>query len=160
MKKKLNAPFPAHTLLFLYFLFFSCKKECDNKIVVLFESAKGLSEGNKVQSNDIAIGRVYRLDLHRDGRLAAELCIDKKYSIPKGSEFRIFSGGFFGEKIIRVKYSGAKEYYTHNDTADGYQSTTLKDFIKNIVRTVRDSLFAPDSIPPLQNEADSAAINI
>ena len=158
MKNKINfSIFLA--CIFFSLTYFACKKPCENKVIALFEKARGIEEGAKVKSNGIEIGTVTKIDLAANGKVMMELCIDPKYKIPKNSTCSIGMPALFADKIIEVAYSDEKTYCANNDTIQGLKQSSLGDIFKDVIDAVKDSLVFTDSLGNKINIMDSINAN-
>ena len=158
MKNKINFSI---FLAFLFFAatYFSCKKPCENKVLAVFEKARGVEEGIKVKSNGIEIGTVTKIDLAANGKLVVELCIDPKYKIPKNSTCMVSTPVLFGDKVIEVTYSQEQTFCTNNDTIQGVKDSSLGDIFKDVMNAVKDSLTFTDSLGNKVSILDSIKVN-
>ena len=158
MKNKINLSI---FLAFLFFsaTYFSCKKPCENKVIALFEKARGIEEGTKVKSNGIEIGTVTKIDLSATGKVMMELCLDPKYKIPKNSTCSIGMPALFADKVIEVTYSAEQTFCSNNDTIQGVKQSSLGDIFKNVIDAVKDSLVFTDSLGNEINVMDSINVN-
>jgi len=157
---RINLKAISFILLFaIAFQFFACKKPCENKIIAVFEKARGLEAGNKVQSKGIEIGEITHIDLSGNGKVLVELCINPKYKIPKNSVCAIATPNLFGDKIIEVTYSEEQVFCANNDTIQGQKQSSLGDVFKSILHDVRDSLTFTDSLGNKVNLVDSIIKN-
>jgi phospholipid/cholesterol/gamma-HCH transport system substrate-binding protein len=140
------------------FQFFTCVKPCENKVIAVFEKARGIEEGAKVQSNGIEIGKVTKVDLGANGKVLMELCIDPKYKIPKNSVCAIATPSLFGDKVIEVTYSEEQTFCANNDTIQGQKQSSLGDIFKSVIETAVDSMAANmnDSLDDAFKQLDSA----
>ena len=158
MKNIINVKI-ASAFLLVALIYFSCKKPCENKIIAIFEKARGIEEGAKVKSNGIEIGTVTKIDLAANGKLMMELCIDPKYKIPKNSTCSIGMPALFADKIIEVAYSEEKTFCANNDTIQGVKQSSLGDIFKDVIDAVKDSLVFTDSLGNKINVMDSINAN-
>ena len=158
MKNKINfSIFLA--ILFFSATYFSCKKPCENKVIALFEKARGIEEGTKVKSNGIEIGTVTKIDLSAKGKVMMELCIDPKYKIPKNSTCSIGMPALFADKVIEVTYSAEQTFCSNNDTIQGVKDSSLGDIFKDVMNAVKDSLTFTDSLGNKVSILDSIKVN-
>ena len=158
MKNKINFKI-VFSFLLVALAYFSCKKPCENKVIALFEKARGIEEGTKVKSNGIEIGIVTKIDLSATGKVMMELCIDPKYKIPKNSTCSIGMPALFADKVIEVTYSAEQTFCSNNDTIQGVKQSSLGDIFKNVIDAVKDSLVFTDSLGNKINVMDSINAN-
>ncbi|MHB1457213.1 MAG: MlaD family protein [Armatimonadota bacterium] len=71
-------------------------------IKVVFNDIAGMTEGSAVNMSGVAIGTVKKITLNDKFKAVAEMSINDKYTIPKGSRFILRVGMLIGEKFIDV----------------------------------------------------------
>jgi ABC-type transporter Mla subunit MlaD len=113
---------------------FSCNAEKET-LIVTFEKANGLIEGNPVVINDYKIGEVSKITLSSDYKINAEIRLIDTIRIPKDSKFTIGAKDLFTKAII-VTPGKSKYYYSYSDKIIGQQAKrleldTLIDVISN-----------------------------
>ena len=118
-------------IIIVLFLF-SCNSE-NRTLIITFDNANGLIEGNPVVINDYQIGEVSKITLSSDYKINAEIELNDTIRIPKDSKFTIGSKDLFTKAII-VTPGKSRFYYSHLDKIIGQQAQSLKlDTIINVI---------------------------
>ncbi len=118
-------------------ILFSCKSE-NKTLLITFDNAGGLVEGNPVVINDFQIGNVKKISLSSDYKINAEIILTDTIRLPRDSKFTIGSRDLFSKAII--VYPGKSNYYlTSTDKIIGQQAESLKldtliNFISNKIK--------------------------
>ncbi len=117
-------------------LFFSCNSKNKN-LIITFDKANGLVEGNPVIINDYQIGQVSKIKLSSDYKIIAEIELNDIIRLPKDTEFTIGSKDFF-TKAILVTPGKSKYYLSRSDKIIGqlHQSLKLDTIIDVITKEI------------------------
>lgn len=110
-------------LIIVLFLF-SCNSENKN-LIITFDNANGLIEGNPVVINDYQVGQVTKIKLSSDYKIIAEIELNDTIRLPKDSEFTIGSKDLFTKAII-VTPGKSKYYLLTSDKIIGQQAQSIK----------------------------------
>lgn len=111
---------------------FSCNSE-NKTLIITFDNANGLIEGNPVVINDYQIGEVSKIGLSADYKIKVEIELNDTIRLPKDSKFIIGSRDLFTKAIIVIP-GKSKYYLSYTDKIIGQQPQGLKlDTIINII---------------------------
>lgn len=103
--------------LIVTLLLFSCNSE-NRKLIITFDNANGLSEGNPVTINDFKIGHVSKISLNAKYKINAEIELNDTIRLPKDSKFMIGSNDLLTKAII-VTPGKSKHYLSLHDKIIG-----------------------------------------
>jgi ABC-type transporter Mla subunit MlaD len=136
-------------LFHLLVLTLSCS-DSNTTIFLKVDNADGLKENALVNLNGLKVGRIKNISLDNDYKVIAEIVLEKGVTIPKDSEFKIFSEDIIGTKAVNLTPGKMTEKLKNNDTVYGitepeYSIDSLTygitNLIENIIGTERsDSL--------------------
>lgn len=121
-------------------LLFSCS-EPNKELVITFESAAGLEEGDDVIMKEQTIGEVTKIELNGDYKTDVHIYLDKVDRLPKDSRFVIGVGGLFSDAIYIVP-GNAKSYLTSRDKIIGSESKELQ--MDSLVNKFIDKIPEPE----------------
>lgn len=96
---------------------------------VVYKKINGLTASSSVMINGFKIGQVTAIRLYQDTSeyLIAELMIEGKYKIRKGSVAQIFSQDLMGTKAIRLLTGKDTLFYQDGDTLQGTIESDLRE---------------------------------
>ena len=93
----------------------------DDTYYVVYNKINGLSKSSSVTINGFKIGIVSSIKFYQDtsAYLVAELIVNNKYKIRKGSIAQIFSQDFMGTKAIQLLHGKDTVFFKDGDTIPG-----------------------------------------
>lgn len=94
--------FTAALLFFGAYMFLNANVRNAYTIKVVFSDIMGMTEGSAVNMSGVSIGSIKKIILNDKLQAVAEININSKYYIPKGSRFVLRVGMLIGEKFIDV----------------------------------------------------------
>jgi phospholipid/cholesterol/gamma-HCH transport system substrate-binding protein len=120
----------------------------DNSYYVAFSDATGLSESSPVYANGYRVGVVKRLnyDYNPQGKIIAEMGIDKQMRIPKGSKAELASDLLGNIKINIVLSDNPLDMIAVGDTLFGGPELGVMSKVASMVPAIEKMLPKLDSI--------------
>lgn len=120
----------------------------DNSYYVAFSDATGLSESSPVYANGYRVGVVKRLnyDYNPQGKIIAEMGIDKQMRIPKGSKAELASDLLGNIKINIVLSDNPLDMIAVGDTLFGGPELGVMSKVASMVPAIERMLPKLDSI--------------
>jgi len=100
----------AFVLVFWFLEYYQLHREM-YYISVVFTNSLGIMEGDPVRMAGVPIGSVRSLSLTKDTKASVLLGINRKYRIPKRSQFIIRVGLLIGERYIEIVPNRKAKYY-------------------------------------------------
>lgn len=93
----------------------------DNLYYVVYNEIGGLTPSSAVMINGYKIGQVTDIKLYQDTSeyLVAQIRINSKFKVRKGTVAEIFSTDLMGTKAVRILYGEGEKYYKDGDTLPG-----------------------------------------
>lgn len=113
------------TILFLFLLLSSCSEDPNKELVISFESASGLEEGDDVVLREQTIGEVTKIDLDDNYKTAVHIHLEKVDRLPRDSKFLIGAGSIFSNAIYVIP-GKSKSYLTSSDKIIGSEKKDLQ----------------------------------
>jgi ABC-type transporter Mla subunit MlaD len=110
--------------LIIMHLLFSCKAE-NKTLIITFDHASGLIEGNSVVINDFQVGQVSKITLNSDYKINAEIEINDTIRLPKDSKFIIGSKDLFSKAIIVIP-GKSKSFLMNKDRVKGQLAQSIQ----------------------------------
>jgi ABC-type transporter Mla subunit MlaD len=125
--------------LLLVFLLFSCESE-ENSLLIVFENANGLKEGNPVLIRGIQIGKVSKISLNKQYKINVEIILNDTIQLPKDSKFTIGSKDLFTRAIL-VLPGKMKSYLSSSDIIIGRkeQNTEFEHQLELVTNKLNNS---------------------
>ena len=114
------------TILFLFLLLSSCSEDPNKELVISFESASGLEEGDDVVLREQTIGEVTKIDLDDNYKTAVHIHLEKVDRLPRDSKFLIGAGSIFSNAIYVIP-GKSKSYLTSSDKIIGSEKERFAD---------------------------------
>lgn len=128
-------------IIFSLLLLFSCSENPHKDLVITFESAAGLEEGDDVFMKEQTIGEVTKVEINGDYKTDVHIHLDKVDRLPKDSRFIIGVGGLFSDAIYIVP-GKSKSYLTSSDKIIGDESKDLQ--MDSLINKFIDKLPEPE----------------
>lgn len=72
-------------------------------LFVIFDNARGVTEGADVQMSGVRVGRVAGVNLTPDSRARLRLRVERKYEIPENSRITLYSGLLSATPIVLIE---------------------------------------------------------
>ncbi|MHB0997905.1 MAG: MlaD family protein, partial [Armatimonadota bacterium] len=122
-------------------------------VTVIFRDIMGMTEGSPVNMAGVPIGSVKKIYLTADLKAAADLNINKKFMIPKGSRFLLRVGVLIGEKFIDViPNRKSRIYIPENSVIFGETPTRFEDLVPTAQKLLTNLTNASEKILPKTEE--------
>lgn len=113
------------TILFLFLLLSSCSEDPNKDLVITFESASGLEEGDDVVLREQTIGEVTKIELNNEYKTDIHIHLEKVDRLPRDSKFLIGAGSIFSNAIYVIP-GKSKSYLTSSDKIIGSEKKDLQ----------------------------------
>lgn len=132
--------------LYIVLLFLTSCSNNENKLVVVFDEASSISEGNRVFLKGQEIGVIKNVGLNSKYEVCATVNLIDDIKLPKDSKFRITNFSLF-ENGIEVVLGISKQMLSNNDSVRGTFGETL-----NFEDVLDDVTKAIDNSKPVKNQ--------
>jgi len=125
----------------LFILFSSCSEDPNKELVISFESASGLEEGDDVVLREHTIGEVTKIDLDDEYKTAVHIHLEKVDRLPRDSKFLIGAGSLFSNAVYVIP-GKSKSYLTSSDRIIGSEKKDLR--MNTLINKFIDKLPEPE----------------
>lgn len=125
----------------LFILLSSCTEDPNRELVISFESAAGLEEGDDVVLREQTIGEVTKIDLDDEYRTAVHIHLEKVDRLPRDSKFLIGAGSIFSNAVYVIP-GKSKSYLTSSDKIVGSEEKDLQ--MHTLINKFIEKLPEPD----------------
>lgn len=100
------------------------------EITAVFDSALGLSQGSEVRMAGVTIGMVDSVELDEDQRAVVRMRINRRHSIPEGSQFILRVGLLIGERFVDIiPDREAEAFLPENAVVEGEVPPRIEDLL-------------------------------
>lgn len=141
--------FTAALLFFGAYMFLNANVRNAYTIKVVFDDIMGMTEGSAINMSGVSIGSIKKITLNDDFKAVAEININSKYTIPKGSRFVLRVGMLIGEKYIDVMPNKElKGIVKPGATVIGETPLRIEDMIPKVNKIMTNLSDASDTILP------------
>jgi ABC-type transporter Mla subunit MlaD len=111
--------------IFSLLILFSCSNDPNKELVITFESASGLEEGDDVVLREQTIGEVTKIELNNEYKTDIHIHLEKVDRLPKDSKFLIGAGSIFSNAVYVIP-GKSKSYLTSSDKIIGSEKKDLQ----------------------------------
>nr|WP_294858630.1 MCE family protein [uncultured Fluviicola sp.] len=125
----------------------SCSEDPNRELVISFESASGLEEGDDVVLREHTIGEVTKIDLDDEYRTAVHIHLEKVKRLPRDSKFLIGAGSLFSNAVYVIP-GKSKSYLTSSDKIIGSEKKDLQmhTLINKFIEKLPEPAHKEDSV--------------